>query len=114
VLGHGQWAATELQPAALSSGVSEPLNGSKVQTIQKMIAAGGVNRMSSSGPSVVRTNWIARLSLPAAQLVSLSAVVCSGMRTFHHSTFAPLRPTVIPWPLPAFADLCHADLLPAQ
>src|SRR4029453_15141139 len=71
-LGHGQCAATERHPAVVRSGRSEPLNGAKVQTIQKMIAAGGVAKTSSSGPSVVRTKSTMRLSLGAAQVASVS------------------------------------------
>ena len=69
-LGQGQCVRTERNPAALNSGRRLPLNGSKVQTIQKMIAAGGVKRMSSIGPSVVRKKWTAGFVLPAAQVVN--------------------------------------------
>ena len=71
-------AATECQAAAVSSGESAPLNGSKVQTIQKMIAAGGVDRMSNSGPSVVRTNSTAGLSLPQQIQMALFSLFSCG------------------------------------
>lgn len=59
--------------------MSEPLKGSKVHTIQNRIAAGGVTRISSSGPSVVRMKRTVWFWLPAAQLVSFSALAGSVM-----------------------------------
>src|SRR5262245_56216593 len=44
-----------------------------------MIAAGGVERMRSSGPSVERTKSMSRLSLEAAQVVSFSAAAGSAI-----------------------------------
>src|SRR5512136_2629005 len=72
MLGQGQCIRTERHPAALNNGRRLPLNGSKVHTIQKMIAAGGVKRMSNSGPRVVRKKRTAGFVLPAAQVVNFS------------------------------------------
>ncbi len=88
VLGQGQCAAMERQPAVVSSGESEPLNGSKVHTIQKMIVAGGVERMRNSGRSVVRPNSTTGLSLPAAQVVSFSADKGSDLAAFQQCAVA--------------------------
>src|SRR6266508_3885902 len=90
LLGQGQCVPTERQPAAVSSAETDPLNGSKVQTIQKIIAAGGVKRIKNSGPSVVRTNWTTGLSLSAAQVVSFSEEDDFDIVTLHKRTFAPL------------------------
>src|SRR4029453_6027775 len=87
-LGHGQCAATERHPAVVRSGRSEPLNGPNVQTIQRMIAAGGVAKMSSRGPGVVRTKSTTRLSLAAAQVASVSVDTDSDITGFAAATVA--------------------------
>src|SRR5262245_48689701 len=79
VLGHGKCSPTARQPSAVSSGMSEPLNGANVQAIQRRIASGGVDAMISSGPTLVRRSSTALLWLDAAQVVSGFAETVSDM-----------------------------------